>query len=142
MPDRTSLPAWKDLQAHATDLEIHHLRQLINDDPQRFERLSVAELDFLYDFTRQRLTANTIRLLLDLARACNLEERIEALYAGEAVNNTERLRNAMCMAARRSVLFTASPAYSASMRSSRLQARARSSSSLIVLAVSRWRVKS
>ena len=99
MPDRTSLPAWKDLQAHAADLEIHHLRQLIADDPQRFERLSVAELDFLYDFTRQRLTANTINLLLELARACGLEERIQALFAGEAVNNTER-RAALHMALR------------------------------------------
>jgi glucose-6-phosphate isomerase len=99
MSDRTSLPAWKDLQAHAADLEIHHLRHLFQDDPQRFERLSVAELDFLYDFTRQRLTANTIRLLLELARACGLEERIQALFAGEAVNNTER-RAAMHMALR------------------------------------------
>ncbi len=99
MSDRTSLPAWKDLQAHAADLEIHHLRQLIADDPQRFERLSVAELDFLYDFTRQRLTANTVNLLLELARACGLEERIQALFAGEAVNNTER-RAAMHMALR------------------------------------------
>jgi glucose-6-phosphate isomerase len=99
MPDRTSLPAWKDLQAHAADFEIHHLRQLFGDDPQRCERLSVAELDFLYDFTRQRLTANTIRLLLELARACSLEERIQALFAGEAVNNTER-RAAMHMALR------------------------------------------
>ncbi len=99
MSDRTSLPAWKDLQAHAADLEIHHLRQLIADDPQRFERLSVAELDFLYDFTRQRLTANTLNLLLELARACGLEERIQALFAGEAVNNTER-RAAMHMALR------------------------------------------
>jgi glucose-6-phosphate isomerase len=99
MSDRTSLPAWKDLQAHAADLEIHHLRQLITDDPLRFERLSVAELDFLYDFTRQRLTANTINLLLELARACGLEERIQALFAGEAVNNTER-RAAMHMALR------------------------------------------
>ncbi len=99
MSDRTSLPAWKDLQAHAADLEIHHLRQLFHDDPQRFERLSVAELDFLYDFTRQRLTANTINLLLELARACGLEERIQSLFAGEAVNNTER-RAAMHMALR------------------------------------------
>jgi glucose-6-phosphate isomerase len=87
---RTDLPAWKDLQAHAADLDVRHLRQLFADDPQRFARLSVTELDFLYDFTRQRLTANTVELLLALARACNLEERIQALFAGETVNNTER----------------------------------------------------
>ena len=99
MSTRTDLPAWKDLQSHAVEVDIHHLRQLFLDDPRRFEHLTVTELDFLYDFTRQRLTPNTIRLLLALARACGLEERIQALFAGEAVNNTER-RAAMHMALR------------------------------------------
>jgi glucose-6-phosphate isomerase len=99
MTQRTDLPAWKDLQAHAAEVEIHHLRQLFVDDPKRFEHLSVTELDFLYDFTRQRLAANTIELLLRLARACDLEERIQALFAGAMVNNTER-RAAMHMALR------------------------------------------
>ena len=99
MNPRSELPEWRDLQAHAAEVEIHHLRQLFADDPQRFERLSVSELDFLYDFTRQRLTANTVELLLALARACHLEERVQALFVGEAVNNTER-RAAMHMALR------------------------------------------
>jgi glucose-6-phosphate isomerase len=96
---RTDLPAWIDLQAHAADLEACHLRQLFADDAQRFERLSVTELDFLYDFTRQRVTAATLERLLQLARECCLEERIAALFDGEAVNNTER-RAAMHMALR------------------------------------------
>jgi glucose-6-phosphate isomerase len=96
---RTDLPAWKDLRAHAADLEARHLRQLFADDAQRFERLSVTELDFLYDFTRQRMTADTLERLLRVARECRLEERIAALFAGEAVNNTER-RAAMHMALR------------------------------------------
>jgi glucose-6-phosphate isomerase len=90
MSDRTSLPAWRALQAHAADLEARHLRQLFADEAQRFERLSVTELDFLYDFTRQRLTAGTVDLLLRLARECSLAQRIQALFAGETVNNTER----------------------------------------------------
>jgi glucose-6-phosphate isomerase len=96
---RTELPSWKDLQAHAKELKARHLRQLFHDDPRRFERLSVTELDFLYDFTRQRLTPDTLTLLLQLARECGLEERIRALFAGEHVNNTER-RAAMHMALR------------------------------------------
>jgi glucose-6-phosphate isomerase len=96
---RTQLPAWKGLQAHAADLEARDLRQLLADDAQRFERLSVTELDFLYDFTRQRMTAETVERFLRLARECRLEERIAALFAGEAVNNTER-RAAMHMALR------------------------------------------
>ena len=99
MSDRTSLPAWRALQAHVADLEVRHLRQLFADDAQRFERLSVTELDFLYDFTRQRMTADTLERLLRLARECQLAERITALFAGEAVNNTER-RAAMHMALR------------------------------------------
>jgi glucose-6-phosphate isomerase len=96
---RTDLSAWKDLQLHAANLEACHLRQLFADDPQRFERLSVTELDFLFDFTRQRTTADTLERLLRLARDCRLDERIAALFAGEQVNNTE-LRAAMHMALR------------------------------------------
>ncbi len=99
MSDRSLLPAWHALESHAASLERHHLRQLFADDPGRFEALSVTALDFLYDFTRQRLTRDTLRLLLALARACGLEERIRALFAGEAVNLTER-RPALHMALR------------------------------------------
>ena len=99
MSDRTSLPAWQALKAHAADVGVRHLRQLFQDDQQRFAHLSVAELDFLYDFTRQRLTAETVARLLDLARACGLEQRIQALFTGETVNNTEK-RAAMHMALR------------------------------------------
>jgi len=99
MSDRTSLPAWQALKAHAADVGVRHLRQLFQDDPQRFAHLSVAELDFLYDFTRQRVTPETVARLLDLARACKLEQRIQALFAGERVNNTEK-RAAMHMALR------------------------------------------
>jgi glucose-6-phosphate isomerase len=99
MTSRTDLPAWIGLRAHAADLEARHLREFFAEDPQRFERLSITELDFLYDFTRQRITAETLAGLLRLARECRLEERIAALFAGEAVNNTER-RAAMHMALR------------------------------------------
>jgi glucose-6-phosphate isomerase len=99
MSDRTLLPAWQALESHAASLERHHLRQLFADDPGRFEALSVTALDFLYDFTRQRLTPDTLVLLLALARDCGLEERIRALFAGEAVNHTER-RAALHMALR------------------------------------------
>jgi glucose-6-phosphate isomerase len=99
MSARTELASWKALQAHAKALEASHLRQLFRDDPRRFEHLSVTELDFLYDFTRQRVTPDTIALLVRLAKDCGLEERIRALFAGEHVNNTER-RAAMHMALR------------------------------------------
>ena len=93
------MPAWKNLRDHAAEVELRHLRQLFADDSQRFEHLSVTALDFLYDYTRQRLTPNTVELLLALARDCDMEGRIAALFAGEAVNNTEK-RAAMHMALR------------------------------------------
>jgi len=99
MSDRTLLPEWQALQAHAATLERLHLRQLFAADPQRHAKLSLSALDFRYDFARQRLTAETLELLFALARACDLDGRIRALFAGEAVNNTER-RAAMHMALR------------------------------------------
>jgi glucose-6-phosphate isomerase len=97
---RTDLPAWKALAAHAAALADQPLTALFAADPAgRFDTLSVQALDLLYDFTRQRVTGETIGRLLELARQCGLPARIEALFAGEAVNNTEG-RAAMHMALR------------------------------------------
>jgi len=88
------------LQAHAQSLSTRHLRDLFATDPSgRFAATSVEALDFLYDFSRQRITQQSLQLLLELARACDLEGRIAALFAGEPVNHTER-RAAMHMALR------------------------------------------
>ena len=99
MPAMTDQPAWRALETHAREIGPQHLRQLFADDPERFQRLSVEALDLLLDFSRQRLTPATLRLLTDLARERGLESRISALFAGEQVNNTER-RAAMHMALR------------------------------------------
>jgi len=99
MSERTSLPAWQALRTHADEIGSTHLRDLFGSDAARFDGLHVEALDFLYDFSRQRLTRRTIVLLLELARTCRLEERIAALFAGEPVNLTEN-RAAMHMALR------------------------------------------
>jgi glucose-6-phosphate isomerase len=100
MNSRTDLAAWQALQQHAAQLSNSHLRDLFAAEGEhRFDQLSVETLDFLYDFTRQRVTPQTVQLLVQLARACGLEERIGALFGGEAVNHTER-RAAMHMALR------------------------------------------
>ena len=97
---RTDLPAWKALQAHAAQFSALHLRDLFaSDASRRFDQLSVQALDLLYDFSRQRVTPETVRLLLDLANECRLRESIDALFAGEPVNHTEH-RAAMHMALR------------------------------------------
>jgi glucose-6-phosphate isomerase len=97
--NRTDLPAWRALQAHAAEFQPQHLRDLFAADARRFDQLSVTALDLLYDFSRQRLVPGTLELLLQLARECDLEGRIAALFAGEAVNHTEK-RAAMHMALR------------------------------------------
>ena len=100
MNSRTGLPAWKALEAHAAELAPRHLRQLLSEGGAgRFESLSVTALDLLYDFSRQRLTGETLALLTDLAQACDLSQRISDLFAGEPVNNTEQ-RAAMHVALR------------------------------------------
>jgi glucose-6-phosphate isomerase len=99
MSQRTGLPAWQALQAHADELGTVHLRDLFESEPGRFDAYHVESLELLFDFSRQRLTRRTVELLLELAHACRLEERIRALFAGEPVNVTER-RAAMHMALR------------------------------------------
>ena len=92
--------AWQALQAHAAQLSRKHLRDLFAaDGTGRFDATSVQALDLLYDFSRQRVTRETLNLLQALAEVCDLPARIAALFAGEPVNNTEG-RAAMHMALR------------------------------------------
>ncbi|MEO6974166.1 MAG: glucose-6-phosphate isomerase [Rhodoferax sp.] len=83
-------PAWKALAAHHQQVRDLHLRQIFADDPQRGERL-VAEGAGLYlDYSKNRVTDETIRLLLQLADECGLAGRIEAMFSGEKINTSER----------------------------------------------------
>jgi len=89
VPPLTSRPEWKALTAHHETMRGVHLRELFAKDPQRGERL-VAEAAGLYlDYSKQRVTDETLRLLLDLARACGVRARVDAMFAGEKINVTE-----------------------------------------------------
>jgi len=77
-----------------------YTRDLFAADPKRFEHLSLEGVGLLLDFSRQRLTTETLALLIQLARAADLEAHIKALLSGEAVNNTEK-RPALHIALRR-----------------------------------------
>ncbi|ARN80251.1 glucose-6-phosphate isomerase [Methylocystis bryophila] len=87
------------LQSHAAALEPLRARDFFARDPVRFREFSVEIDDLLFDFSKHKITAETVRLLIELARARNLEARRAALFAGEPVNNTEG-RAAMHMALR------------------------------------------
>jgi len=86
----TQRPAWHALQAHYRDIKDAHLRELFAQDPERADRLSLEAAGILLDYSKHRVTADTIDLLTALARECGLRERIDAMFAGEPINQTER----------------------------------------------------
>ena len=65
------------------------MRDLFASDPERFEKFSLRLDDILFDFSKNRITERTIGLLIDLARQAGLAEKIQAMFAGEKINNTE-----------------------------------------------------
>jgi glucose-6-phosphate isomerase len=89
MPGPVDLPAWKALQRHQRKTAKVHMRDLFARDPQRFERFSLRVGDILFDYSKNRVTQETMRLLFDLARQANLADKIEAMFTGEKYNNTE-----------------------------------------------------
>jgi glucose-6-phosphate isomerase len=89
MPSVTQLPAWKDLEAHYQEISALHMRDLFASDPERFERFSLRLDDILFDYSKNRITEETVDLLIELARQAGLTEMIEAMFSGEKINITE-----------------------------------------------------
>ena len=87
--DPTQTEAWRKLEAHYEQLKAMHMKQLFANDPQRFDRFSIQFEDILVDFSKNRITEETIDLLLDLAKACRLEESVEKMFSGDKINETE-----------------------------------------------------
>ncbi len=88
-PDLTALPQWKALQAHHSALAPRHLRELFADDPDRASRFSL-DVDGLHvDLSKHRITDETLRLLIELAEARGLRERLDAMFGGARINVTE-----------------------------------------------------
>ncbi|MDR4517122.1 MAG: glucose-6-phosphate isomerase [Nitrosomonas sp.] len=85
----TQSPAWLALQSHQTQLTQHSIRDLFDQDPQRFDKFSLQFDDMLVDFSKQPVTQETIHLLVALARQQNLESWIQRMFLGEKINNTE-----------------------------------------------------
>ncbi len=87
--DLTATPEWNALAAHYEDISPRHLRDLFAGDPQRAERMTAAAADLVLDYSKQRATDETLRLLVALARAAGVEERRDAMFRGEHINTTE-----------------------------------------------------
>ena len=85
----TRRPQWHALLEHAGPLGRRHLRELFAADPARGERLHAEAAGLYLDYSKQRVTDETLHLLLELATACGLNERIAAMFRGDRINTTE-----------------------------------------------------
>ena len=85
----TSRRTWKDLQSHHEKIRDLHLRDLFAADPKRGERLTAEAVGIYFDYSKQRITDETLPLLLRLAEESGLRPRIDAMFRGEKINVTE-----------------------------------------------------
>jgi glucose-6-phosphate isomerase len=85
----TQRPEWRALHAHHARIKDVHLRQFFAEDPTRGERLTAEAVGVYLDYSKNRITDETVRLLIALAEAAGLRERIEAMFSGEKINVTE-----------------------------------------------------
>jgi glucose-6-phosphate isomerase len=85
----TTTTAWQKLQAHYNTIGNQHLRDLFAQDPQRFQKFNLPFENILLDYSKNRISEETLALLLDLARECQLPDAIEAMFSGEKINFTE-----------------------------------------------------
>ena len=89
MSSLTSSPAWVALEQHYQDMKDVHMRDLFAQEPKRFDQFSLHFGDLLFDYSKNRISAKTVALLLDLARQAKLSERIEGMFTGQKINVTE-----------------------------------------------------
>jgi glucose-6-phosphate isomerase len=85
----TGRSGWKALESHHQNVRELHLRQLFADDPKRGERFTTEAAGLFLDYSKNRVTDETLKLLFQLAEECGLRERIDAMFRGEKINITE-----------------------------------------------------
>jgi len=86
----TRPPAWKALSAHSKTISKLHLRQLFADDPDRGQCMAIEAVGLYLDYSKNRVTDETLNLLLQLAEESGLRARIDAMFSGEKINITEK----------------------------------------------------
>ncbi|MGB7911030.1 MAG: glucose-6-phosphate isomerase [Desulfobaccales bacterium] len=86
----TGRPAWKALEAHYQQVRELHLRKLFGDDPGRGERMTAEAVGLYLDYSKNRVTGETLKLLVQLAEESGLRARIDAMFRGEKINLTEQ----------------------------------------------------
>ncbi len=83
-------PAWRALERHHAALETVHLRELFATDPDRAQRFSLEAVGLFADFSKHRITGETVDLLAALAKESGLQAHTEAMFRGDAINTTEK----------------------------------------------------
>jgi len=89
IPSLTERPAWKELKTHHADIRDLPICQLFAEDPQRGERMTTQALGLYLDYSKNRITDETLRLLVQLAEQSGLRDQINAMFGGEKINITE-----------------------------------------------------
>jgi glucose-6-phosphate isomerase len=89
VPPLSERPAWSALSAHREQFRGMHLRELFAEDPERGERMTAEAVGIYLDYSKNRVTDETLRLLVELAGQSGLRARIDAMFAGEKINTTE-----------------------------------------------------
>ncbi|MDT7816989.1 MAG: glucose-6-phosphate isomerase, partial [Acidobacteriaceae bacterium] len=88
-PSLLELPAWRALRQHAKEIAKTTLRQLFENDPERGRRYNAEAVGIFLDYSKNRITDETLKLLLELAEQRSLKQRIEAMFRGDKINVTE-----------------------------------------------------
>jgi len=83
-------PAWKDLKAHHEKISTVSMRTLFEEDAERFDKFSLRFEDILFDYSKNRVTAETMKLLIAFAEQSQLSDWIEKMFSGEEINLTEK----------------------------------------------------
>ena len=86
----TNTPAWKNLQSHYNEVKNDSIINLFKNNDDRFNEFSISWQDFLFDFSKNKISKKTIELLLELTVDAGLKDSIAAMFAGEEINNTEK----------------------------------------------------
>jgi len=89
IPDIVATPAWSALQRHHDEIGEKHLREFFAEDPQRGTELALTVGDLYIDYSKHRVTRETLKLLIDLARTAGLEQRRDAMFSGVHINTSE-----------------------------------------------------
>lgn len=103
----TSTNAWHQLQQHYSEIKYVHLKELFKNEPDRFKKYSLCTDELVFDYSKNLITDKTKQLLLQLAEECKVKEAINAMFNGDAINETEK-RSVLHVALRN---FSGRPVY-------------------------------